>query len=132
MVENKEAISVDEFKAWLVGLIRGKNGTLPNLDDWKQIKIMLDKVQGEKVVVKEHDPFFPYIPNPTTPHIPTYPNWDKIWYWDSTGTAPAPSFQYTCPSYSTEYMLMNGTSTVHDSNSTLDLTDLDKIFEDWT
>lgn len=68
MVENKNSITLNEFKAWLVGLIRGKNGDLPNLEDWKEIKTMLDKVKAEKIIVKENDPFFPYVPQPYQPN----------------------------------------------------------------
>lgn len=45
--ENKEEISFNEFKAWLTGLIRGKRGQLPDVEDWKQIKVMMDKVAPE-------------------------------------------------------------------------------------
>ena len=50
-VETKEQITITEFKAWLTGLIRGKQGSLPNLDDWREIKKMLDKVQEEPTTV---------------------------------------------------------------------------------
>lgn len=55
-VETKEQISIVEFKAWLTGLIRGKGGALPDLDDWKEIKKMLDKVQDESDVRKADSP----------------------------------------------------------------------------
>lgn len=42
---NDETIDFKEFRAWLTGLIVGKRGALPDLDDWKQIKIMIDKVE---------------------------------------------------------------------------------------
>jgi len=47
-VETTETISFDEFRAWLTGLIRGKNGTIPDVDDWKQVKIMDNIRQWQK------------------------------------------------------------------------------------
>lgn len=55
--EGKEEISFNEFKAWLTGLIRGKRGQLPDLEDWKHIKVMMDKVAPEVT----------FLPNPITP-----------------------------------------------------------------
>lgn len=43
-LEQEETITFTEFKAWLTGLVRGKGGALPDLEDWKQIKIMIDRV----------------------------------------------------------------------------------------
>jgi len=45
----KEEITFKEFTSWLTGLIRGKNGELPDLDDWKEIKSMLDKVKPDVI-----------------------------------------------------------------------------------
>lgn len=85
MVEEKEKLTVKEFKAWLVGLIRGKKGALPDLEDWMKIKEMLDKVEDEQEN-KQNVPYpFPMATQPeTTPYIP---QWEK-WYWtnDKTGT----------------------------------------------
>ena len=75
MIENKEKITLGEFKAWLAGLILGKKGILPDLEDWKQIKIMLDKVEEEKEVVT--------IPSPAPYPAPTYP-------WDTRGPVYGP------------------------------------------
>lgn len=107
MVESKETITFAEFQAWLTGLIRGKAGALPDLDDWRMIKKMLDKVVAEKEVVKEIE----YIPAPApTPTIPWQPRpypkpydldpyrWDRTpenpWYdhvvWCSDNTCEAP------------------------------------------
>lgn len=66
MTEDKENISFIEFKAWLTGLIRGKNGEIPNLDDWKQIKLMMDKVN-------DNEP--QYIPPMITEHTPLMSPW---------------------------------------------------------
>jgi len=44
MFEHKEQITFIEFRTWLSGLIKQKHGALPDLDDWKQIKVMLDIV----------------------------------------------------------------------------------------
>lgn len=75
MVENEKEISLKEFKAWLVGLIRGKNGKLPDLEDWKLIKEMLDKVVSEKelITIKEkEDPFSPWKSEPYRYYPPYY------------------------------------------------------------
>lgn len=58
--EGKEEISFNEFKAWLTGLIHGKRGQLPDLEDWKQIKVMMDKVELEVETI--------YVPAPTAPY----------------------------------------------------------------
>lgn len=80
-MNNKETITFDEFRAWLTGLIEGKRGALPDLDDWKKIKKMLDKVVPEKEteIVNIPTPFpMPAAPEPkpwepwTTPHFPTW------------------------------------------------------------
>ena len=52
-----ETITFGEFKMWLQGLIRGKNGALPDTDDWKEIKKMLDKVSADP-----KSPYSPYQP----------------------------------------------------------------------
>lgn len=50
-IELQDEITVDEYKAWLTGLLRGKGNTLPNLDDWKSIKKMTDKIVPDVVEV---------------------------------------------------------------------------------
>lgn len=63
----EETITIAEFKSWLAGLIQGKRGALPDMEDWKLIKQMLDKV-------KENNPeYIPYYPNP----FPQYPSWTE-------------------------------------------------------
>lgn len=47
--ELKETISFDEYKAWLIGLLRGKGNQLPDLNDWRAIKKMTDKVVPDVV-----------------------------------------------------------------------------------
>jgi len=121
MVENKNEITINEFKAWLVGLIRGKNGDLPNLDDWKQIKTMLDKVQEETVYVeKEVMPWSPYTPSYPYQPSPPYPYTPIMWgdlTWKQSG----------------EYSVMNTDNTnAIMSGSVLDPTSIDEIFSDWT
>lgn len=64
-IEDKEVITFDEFRAWLAGLIRGKRGALPDLEDWKMIKMMIDKVEVEKEVVNVPQPY--PVPNPIEP-----------------------------------------------------------------
>lgn len=51
--EEQETITFNEFKTWLLGLIQGKNGALPDLDDWKEIKLMLDKVHVPEAEEKQ-------------------------------------------------------------------------------
>ncbi len=65
-IENKDDITFNEFRAWMTGLIRGKRGALPDLEDWKQIKIMMDKVEeGKKSqdfpLQPTYDPYHPPI-----------------------------------------------------------------------
>lgn len=86
-VETKPTITFDEFRAWLTGLIRGMDGKLPGVEEWKQIKQMMDKVQPE--VREVQNP----APSPTHPlpmPVPSEPYWPKdrwpyqIWCGDST------------------------------------------------
>jgi len=76
-VENKEEITFNEFRAWLTGVLRGKRGQLPDLNDWKQIKIMMDKV--EEGVKRQDFPLPPtyqpsiFIDPPPTMNPPWYP-----------------------------------------------------------
>ena len=72
MIE-KETITFDEFRAWLTGLIVGKRGALPDLDDWKQIKQMMDKVVPEKETITIHVPTTPVQPEPHYPWTPPQP-----------------------------------------------------------
>ncbi len=65
---NKETISFLEFRAWLTGLIVGKKGALPDLEDWKQIKEMLDKVVPDAITIQQ-----PLQPAPMPVDYPTYP-----------------------------------------------------------
>ena len=64
-IENKEKITFSEFQAWLTGLIRGKNGAIPDLDDWRMIKTMMDRVQPDEVTIT--------VPVPTEPLRENYP-----------------------------------------------------------
>jgi len=82
-LEDKATITIDEFKAFLAGLICGKNGAIPDKDDWVLIKKMLDKVYMEPVYIKEpyqpaYYPFWystpgispnTYKPAPYTPNV---------------------------------------------------------------
>ena len=93
MIENEEEITLTEFKAWLAGLIRGKQGAIPDLEDWKAIRETLDKVTEKAdgpiwpvITEPPYVPYTPYIPpvSPSVPYIPPipiYPYWD-----DNTGT----------------------------------------------
>lgn len=42
----RKCITIDEFKSWLNELVANKKGALPDLNDWKNIKEMLDKVRS--------------------------------------------------------------------------------------
>lgn len=59
--EETSPITFLEFKAFMFGLIQGKQGKLPDFDDWVKIKHMMDRVVPEQKDV----PFFPNLP-----HIP--------------------------------------------------------------
>lgn len=87
-MEHKEKITLDEFKAWLTGLIVGKRGALPDVKDWKKIKQMLDKVEPETVEVPVPAPSDPLpitppmVPGPydPTPYDPyRWPQPDPYW-----------------------------------------------------
>ena len=140
-IEDRETITFAEFQMWLAGLIRGKQGAIPDLDDWKLIKMMIDKVEPEKEIVKEYitipaprepDPSpWPMIPTPVTPfpspvsptpepwhpwspnpwEKPTYPNQPYIWSTDGTGSPP-PMFGGS----TTDRIEMNGDSVVSNAN----------------
>jgi len=64
-IEQKAEISLDEYKAWLAGLLRGKGKALPNLADWNTINIMADKIVAD--IVEVQNPMTPSLPTPFTP-----------------------------------------------------------------
>ena len=66
-LESQETITFGEFRAWLTGLIRGKHGVLPDLEDWKMIKKMMDKVNEEPKIV----------PVPVQPNYPLSDPWNE-------------------------------------------------------
>lgn len=41
---NQDSITFEQFKTWLTQLIVEKKGQVPDVNDWKQIKQMMDKV----------------------------------------------------------------------------------------
>ena len=117
MIEDKEKITLSEFKAWLAGLILGKKGALPDLEDWKQIKVMLDKVEEEKEIVTVPSSPIPYPVDPTYPwQLETQrygPIQTEKYYWsDNTGTP-----------------LLGGQVTISDTDATMK--DLMKIVDGW-
>lgn len=67
--KTKETITFKEFKHWITGLIQGKGGALPDLDDWEMIKKMMDKVE----VPEERSNQKPAFPFPTIPPPPCDP-----------------------------------------------------------
>lgn len=56
-MNNKDTITFEEFKSWLTGLVVGKKGELPDVDDWREIKAMMDRVEPthKKVEVTENN-----------------------------------------------------------------------------
>ncbi len=78
--ETKTEITFNEYRAWLTGLIRGKRGCVPDLEDWKQIKHMMDKVVPEVEVIT--------LPAPIAPH-------------ENQRANPPPFGQVASPWYST-------------------------------
>lgn len=95
MVE-KETITFNEFKAWLTGLVVGKKGALPDIDDWKQIKKMMDKVVSEEKIVTIPVPSDPVEPQPIwitqqpvwiapQPHTGDPQPWEQPVVWCSNG-----------------------------------------------
>lgn len=118
MFENKEEITLNEFKAWLVGLIRGKNGKLPDFEDWKLIKEMLDKIVPEQSVVtikedKDSDPFGPWKTDPYKYYPPYY-----------VGDPPPGTPWITCSSESSNTLVSNDCSNSVES--------WEELFAGWT
>lgn len=94
-IELKDEITVEEYKAWLTGLLRGKGSQLPDLNDWKMIKKMTDKIVPEIVEVPQPQPIWPQYPSepykyPAVPDpLPwwqTQPTCERTWIGDSIGT----------------------------------------------
>lgn len=81
---DKETISFDEFRIWLTGLIQGKGGALPDLNDWKEIKRMLDKVVVEReiVTIPANPQPPPFCPEPWRRGPMDPPPWGPRWEWD--------------------------------------------------
>lgn len=88
-INEKKTITFDEFRAWLTGLIVGKRGALPDIDDWKMIKEMMDKVVPENEIVTMPRP--PLREDRTSPSIPQHPQWAP-----STGTPEYPPGTIIC------------------------------------
>lgn len=123
-VELKEDITFDEFKAWLTGLIRGKGGALPDLDDWRKIKDMIDKVVPEKEIVNipmpapaDPPPFGPPMwPNPIWVDPGFAPNPNPNWPLPYVGDPIPNQWEITCGGSSANLEL-NGTVTVTNADS---------------
>ena len=90
-IKSKEKISFDEFKAWVNGLLYGKGRAVPDADDWKEIKNMLEKVVPDVVEMQNPEtPFFPTLPQPqVVPYVT--PNTPEVEPWK-------PPFPVTCGS----------------------------------
>lgn len=98
-----DPISIDEFRSFLTGLIIGKGGALPDLNDWKIIKKMLDRVTADEIITLPQLPSMPIDPFRSNPppfapyphHPPFAPNIfapnpfnQPTWIGDNTGTIP--------------------------------------------
>jgi len=44
-MNEQKSITFQQFKEWLIQFVIEKGGPVPDYDDWKQIKMMLDKVE---------------------------------------------------------------------------------------
>ena len=78
-IEEQENVTFDEFRAWLSGLIVGKRGALPDVDDWRKIKNMLDRVHPETITVTEPQYVPPYVPPYISPNPPPFCPAPIIW-----------------------------------------------------
>lgn len=79
-IEKRKTITFGEFKMWIQGLIVGKRGKLPDVNDWIRIKQMMDKVvpyEIEKIIpVPISQPCIPPVPDyPPIVPMPTYQPW---------------------------------------------------------
>lgn len=87
-MSEENTITFNEFKSFITGLIRGKKGVLPDVDDWAEIKKMMDKVVPEveiREVERAEKPTWPQPQNPFQPHNPyqdntwpTYPSYPSV------------------------------------------------------
>ena len=103
MFENKDKITFNEFQAWLTGLIRGKGGSLPDVDDWKAIKSMMDKVATGYVP----PPVPQKVEQKVWPVIDPYPNTTPTW--PHPNTTPMYSYPNTTPYQSPQTWLTTTT-----------------------
>ena len=87
ITEQSKGITFNEFKMWLQGLIEGKNGELPDMEDWKRIKSMMDKVVPD--VQKIVSP----VPADLYRLYPTYPG--PTWITPNTFPITPPTITYT-------------------------------------
>lgn len=71
-IEKRNTLTFGEFKMWLQGLIEGKGGKIPDLEDWKRIKKMMDKVYvpAPIIIAPVAPPANPIYPNPIYPYYP--------------------------------------------------------------
>jgi len=114
IVENKNEITFEEFSAWMVGMIRGKGGEIPDIEDWKEIKKMMDKVVPTKeYVTAPSSPIFPdlgpYNPPPFTP--PFTP-----WVDDHTGTPNFPPGTILCDNTTSDKIVLTTTSSAQEND----------------
>jgi hypothetical protein len=89
--ETEKNMSFNEFRAWLTGLILGKRGTIPDLDDWKEIKKMMDRV-----VAHEKDKTISFPLSPTIPPQIDRQVWlSPLWPAEDPSPYTYPSVRYT-------------------------------------
>lgn len=105
-MKHDETMTIREFKAWLTGLIVGKRGVLPDIEDWKQIKDKLDIVDTEKEVITIPQPYQvdtvkPYIDKWSQPFTSDRPMWNDAF---------KPSVTYGTTSSSEHISMSNATT----------------------
>ncbi len=118
-IETQTTITYAEFKAWMEGMIRGKRGALPDLEDWKNIKMMMDKVVPDKPIrvppigsptPVPSAPYWPTLPAiPSHPWQPTLPN--TPWPRRETDPCTSPTPHLPWITYTTDNTLPCGSDT---------------------
>lgn len=87
--ELEDGITFSEFEMWLQGLIEGKNGALPDFDDWKRIKEMMDRVVPDVQEIVSPAPVDLYRLYPTYPYV------GPTWVTPNTIPCNTPTITYT-------------------------------------
>ena len=90
-LEEAESITIDNYRFWLKEFILGLGGRVPNIEEWKIIKHMLDKVEQDEYATDDK-------PGWTEPVNPIYDN--NLPYYDNNLPYIAPII----PTYETGYV----------------------------